>query len=116
MTTATTTYTAEQTVELTTAYNAAETQDDRVSVVEAFAVKFGKSTKSIIAKLSREGAYIKAERARKDGTKVEKKDSTADAIGAILKLSEPDTASLSKANRKALQAIFLALANSKPLD
>jgi len=45
-----------------------------------------------------------------------KKDAHADAIGAILKLSEPDIESLAKANKRALITIFKALADSKPLD
>ena len=105
-------YTAEQTVEIVAAYNAAPTD----ATVAAFAEKFGKTTKSIIAKLSREGVYKKKAYVSKAGEKPVKKDSVADAIGAILKLSEADTDSLAKANKKALQAVFLALANSKPLD
>ncbi len=115
-TVAKTAYTQEQSAELVKAYSAATDAESRKAIIEAFAVKFGKTAKSIIAKLSREGAYVKAERTRKDGTTVEKKDATADAIGAILRLSEADTSSLTKANRSALQAIFKALANSKPLE
>ncbi len=111
-TTSKTAYTPEQTAVLLEAYKAAPNKE----TVEAFAVKFGKTVKSVVAKLSREGVYQKAERVRKDGTSVEKKDTTADAIGAVLGLSEADTSSLTKANRSALQAIFKALANSKPLE
>ena len=114
--TAKTAYTAEQAAELVAAYAAATDADSRKAVVESFAVKFGKTVKSVVAKLSREGAYIKPVHTRKDGTSVEKKDATADAIGNILGLSEAATDSLTKANREALQAIFKALANSKPLD
>lgn len=108
-------YTAEQTAEMTAAAVAAGgklTQD----ACKVFAEKFGKSLRSVIAKTSREQIYQKGEYVTKSGEKVEKKDSTADAIGKILKLSEPDTASLAKANKKALKAIFEALATSKPLD
>lgn len=112
MATAKTAYTAEQTAELVSAYVAAPT----AATVESFAEKFGKTAKSVIAKLSREGVYQKAERVRKDGSKVEKKDTTADAIGAILGLSEADVSSLTKCNRSALQAIFKALATSVPME
>ena len=105
-------YTAAQTAELVAAYVAAPTKD----TVMTFAVKFGKEAKSIIAKLSREGVYVKSVKTAKDGSKVEAKDQTADAIGNILGLSENDTASLAKANKVALRAIFAALANSKPID
>ena len=114
--TAKTAYTVEQSSELVAAYNAATDAESRKAVVEAFAVKFGKTVKSVVAKLSREGAYVKPVHTRKDGTSVEKKDTTADAIGAVLGLSEADISSLTKANRSALQAIFKALANSKPLE
>ena len=105
-------YTPEQTTELVSAYLA----DSSKVTVEAFAAKFAKSTRSIIAKLSKEGVYKVAEKVTKTGEKVIKKDAHADAIGAILKLSEPDIESLTKANKRALVTIFNALANSKPLD
>lgn len=108
MTAKTVNYTAEQTVEIVTAYQAGET-------VEALAERFQKSVRSIVAKLSREGVYKKKEYVTKNGEKVVKKDAHADAIGAILKLAENDIESLTKANKSALKAIFEALANSRPL-
>lgn len=108
MTAKTVNYTAEQTVEIVTAYQAGET-------VEALAERFQKSVRSIVAKLSREGVYKKKEYTTKNGEKVVKKDAHADAIGAILKLAENDIESLTKANKSALKAIFEALANSRPL-
>ena len=101
-------YTAEQTTEIVTAYQAGET-------VEALAERFNKSVRSIVAKLSREGVYKKKEYTTKTGEKVIKKDTHADAIGAILELPENDIESLTKANKNALKAIFNALANSRPL-
>ena len=108
MTAKTVNYTAEQTVEIVTAYQAGET-------VEALAERFQKSVRSIVAKLSREGVYKKKEYTTKNGEKVIKKDAHADAIGAILKLPENDIESLTKANKNALRVIFEALANSRPL-
>lgn len=104
-------YTAEMTAEIVTAFKAAPTRE----TVEMLANKLGRSSRAIIAKLVRENCYVKPERMRKDGTKVQLKAETATAIGAILGLSEPDTSSLEKVTRKALHAIFNALANSKPL-
>ena len=106
-----TAYTVEQTLELVAAYQAAPTQE----TVAKFAEKFGKTLKSVIAKLSREGVYQKKEYVSKSGAKPEKKDSVADAIGAILKMSDGEIDSLAKANKTALQKIFQALANSKPI-
>jgi ABC-type phosphate transport system substrate-binding protein len=108
MTAKTVNYTAEQTVAIVTAYQNGET-------VEALAETFQKSVRSIVAKLSREGVYKKKEYVGKTGEKPVKKDTTADAIGAILGLPENDIESLTKANKNALKAIFEALANSKPL-
>lgn len=111
MATVKTAYTTEQTVELVEAYKAKPTAE----TVAAFAEKFGKTVKSVIAKLSREGVYQKKEYVSKSGQKPEKKDSVADAIGAILKMSDGEIDSLAKANKTALQKIFTALANSKPI-
>ena len=108
MTEKTVNYTPEQTLKIVADYNAGVS-------VESIAEAFGKTTRSIIAKLSREGVYKKKEYTSKTGAKPVKKDTTADAIGAILKLSESETDSLTKANKSALQKIFDALANSKPL-
>ena len=105
-------YTPEQTAALVAAYVANPTDE----TVSSFAESFGKSVRSIVAKLSREGVYKKKEYKTKTGEKVQKKDETADAIGAILRLNENDIESLTKANKTALKAIFAALANSKPIE
>ncbi|MFN7318221.1 MAG: hypothetical protein ACK5S6_01815 [bacterium] len=101
-------YSAEQTAEILAGYIAGET-------VETLAERMGKSTRSIVAKLSREGVYKKKEYVGKTGEKPVKKDVHADAIGAILRLPENDVESLTKANKTALKAIFDALANSQPV-
>ena len=98
-------YTAEQTAEMGSAYVANPSQE----TIAMFAEKFGKSVRSIVAKLSREKVYIKKEYKTKTGEKAVKKDATADAIGELLKLSENDTASLAKANKVALKAVLAAL-------
>lgn len=101
-------YTAEQTTKIVADYQGGAT-------VEAIAETMGKSVRSIVAKLSREGVYKKKVYVGKTGEKPVKKDVHADAIGAVLGLSEADTESLTKANKSALRAIFEALANSKPV-
>ena len=103
-------YTPEQTKAILDSYD-----NGNGSTVEAIAEKMGKSVRSIVAKLSREGVYKKKEYKTKNGEAVVKKDAHADAIGAILGLPENDIDSLTKANKSALKAIFEALANSKPL-
>lgn len=84
--------------------------------VEVIAQSLGKTARSVIAKLSKEGVYKAKEYVSKTGEKPVKKDAHADAIGAVLKLSEGEIESLTKANKTALVKIFAALANSKPLD
>ena len=101
-------YTPEQTAKMVADYSAGVT-------VDQIAESLGKSVRSVVAKLSREGVYQKKVYKTKTGEKVVKKDETADAIGAILRLPENDIESLTKANKSALKAIFEALANSKPL-
>ena len=102
-------YTAEQTAQVVAEYQAGVS-------VEQIAETLGKTARSIIAKLSREGVYQAKQYKSKTGEKVEKKDETADAIGAVLRLTEAETESLTKANKTALRKIFAALAMSKPID
>jgi hypothetical protein len=83
--------------------------------VEAIAESMGKTVRSVVAKLSREKVYVAKTYVSKTGEAVVKKDAHADAIGAILKLTEAETESLVKANKTALAKIFEALANSKPI-
>jgi hypothetical protein len=101
-------YTPEQTAKIIAEYQAGV-------AVEQIAQAMGKTVRSIVAKLSREKVYVAKQYVTKTGEKPVKKDVTADAIGAILRLSENDIESLTKANKSALKAIFDALANSKPL-
>jgi hypothetical protein len=100
-------YTPEQTSKMVTDYAEGVT-------VEAIAAELGKTVRSIVAKLSREKVYKAKEYKTKTGEKVQKKDETADAIGAVLMLTEPEIESLTKANKTALVKIFNALANSVP--
>lgn len=104
-------YTEAQTAEMIAEYKANPTAE----TVAALAAKMGKTARSVIAKLSREKVYIAKVYVSKTGEKPVKKDSVADAIGAVLKLSEGEIESLAKANKTALNKIFEALANSKPV-
>lgn len=108
-------YSDEEVATLKAGYNPDAPQEVRKQQVEALAAELKRNSRAIIAKLVSLGLYRKAEYVRKDGEKPETRDTTADAIGSILRLSEPDTASLTKANRKALQSIMAALASSVPV-
>ena len=105
-------YTPEQTARAMSVYSANPTPE----TVAALAAEMGKTARSIVAKLSREGVYKKKSYVTKTGEPSVKKDDHADAIGAILKLSENDTDSLTKCNKTALAAIFKALAASVSTD
>ena len=108
MTTKTVNYTPEQTVSMVSEYLAGVT-------AEQIALSMGKSVRSVVAKLSREKVYVAKTYTTKTGDTVAKKDAVADAIGAVLKLTEAETESLTKANKTALAKIFAALANSQPV-
>jgi hypothetical protein len=101
-------YTPEQTEKVKAEYLAGTTP-------EKIAEMLGKTARSVIAKLSREGVYKAKEYVSKTGEKPVKKDAHADAIGAVLNMTESEIESLTKANKTALIKIFKALANSKPL-
>ena len=101
-------YTVEQTESLKSDYLAGVS-------VETIANAMGKSVRSVVAKLSREGVYTPKAYVSKSGEKPVKKDTVADAIGAVLLMSEPEIESLTKANKTALSKIFAALAGSKPV-
>ena len=100
-------YNAEQTAKMTADYLAGVT-------TEVIALEMGRSLRSVVAKLSREKVYIAKTYTTKTGEKAVKKDETADAIGAVLLMTEAEIESLTKANKTALQKIFAALANSVP--
>lgn len=73
--------------------------------VETIATALGKTARSVIAKLSKEGVYKAKVYVSKTGEKPAKKDEHADTIGAILSLSDGETDSLAKANKTALVKI-----------
>lgn len=101
-------YTAEQTAAMVSDYKAGVS-------VDVIAETMGKTVRSVVAKLSREKVYVAKTYVSKTGEKPVKKDVHADAIGAVLNLTESETESLTKANKTALVKIFAALASSKPV-
>ena len=102
-------YTPEQTAAVVSGYSNGMT-------VEILAADMGKSVRSIIAKLSREGVYKAKVYTTKAGEPAVLKDAHADAIGSILNLSEPEITSLTKCNKSVLRKVFEALAMSKPIE
>lgn len=99
-------YTAEQTSALVAAYVAAPEK----ATVEAMAAKFGKTTKSIVAKLVREGVYKKAERKAKDGSPVVHKNALVQQIADEIGVTSDKLDGLEAAPKNALKLILAALA------
>ena len=98
MTTKTVNYTTEQTARMVADYQAGTS-------VEMLAETFGKTVRSVVAKLSREKVYVAKAYKTKSGETPIKKDVHADFIGEALGLAESDTESLTKANKMALMKI-----------
>jgi 4-alpha-glucanotransferase len=98
MTTKTVNYTPEQTARMVADYQAGTS-------VETIAETFGKTVRSVVAKLSREKVYVAKAYKTKSGELPIKKDVHADFIGEALGLAEADTESLTKANKMALMKI-----------
>lgn len=94
-------YTAVQTAKMVADYVANPSAD----TVAALATEFGKTVRSVIAKLSREKVYVAKVYKTKSGETVVKKDSVADYIGEALGMNENDVESLTKANKTALKLI-----------
>lgn len=95
MTAKTVNYTPEQTAKMVSEYQSGTS-------VETIAESFGKSVRSVVAKLSREKVYIAKNYVTKTGEAVVRKDAHADFIAEALGLSEADADSLTKANKIAL--------------
>ena len=95
---ATANYTEQQTKEMVAKYEAAPTKD----TVEAIAEQFGKNTRSVIAKLSREGVYKAQPRTTKSGEPVVLKQELVDSIQVHFGTELP---SLVKASKADLQKI-----------
>ena len=78
--------------------------------VAALAEKFGKTVRSIVAKLAREDVYQKKEYVAKDGTKSESKAVIVADIAAKLGVPADDVGSLESATKAALKLVADGLA------
>lgn len=97
-------YTAEQTAELVAAYTA----DPTKATIETLATKLGKSVRSIVAKLAREGVY-KSEAKETAGKRALTKAEIVARIAAVIGKTEEQLESLEKATAPALNAVLFAL-------
>ena len=74
--------------------------------VEFLANEFGKSTRSVIAKLSREGIYVPMERKTKDGEPIVRKHELVAQIEEYFSIEVP---SLAKATKADLQKLVITV-------
>jgi|TARA_R110000851_G_scaffold260591_2_gene413127 hypothetical protein len=95
-------YTDEMVASMTEAYQANPTRE----TVDSLASKFGKTTRSIIAKLSREGVYVAQPRTTKSGEPVVSKCQFVAAIEAHFHQEMP---TLVKSGKQDLQKLADAL-------
>jgi hypothetical protein len=101
---------AEKTVNYTPEQTATMLADYAQGVaVESIAESMGKTVRSVVAKLSREGVYRKKEYVSKTGETPVAKEILADQVGALVGLSEGEIDSLTKANKTALAKILAKL-------
>ena len=102
-------YTPEMTVQMLKAYAEGST-------VESIAESMGKTVRSVVAKLSREGVYRKKEYTTKGGDAPVAKEYLADQIGGVVGLSEGEIDSLTKANKTALAKVLAMLERCPPAE
>ena len=95
-------YTDEMVAHMTEAYVANPTRE----TVEALAAEMGKTVRSIIAKLSREGVYVAQPRTTKTGEPVVSKAQFVSAIESHFDMAMP---TLVKAGKQDLQKLAEAL-------
>jgi hypothetical protein len=96
-----TNYTPEQTAQLVTSYQAGV-------AVEQLAADMGKTVRSVVAKLSREGVYVAKTRAT--GAARVKKADLVDQLAAKCGVAPEVFESLEKANHDVLEALVARLA------
>lgn len=96
-----TNYTTEQTTQLVTGYQAGET-------VEDLATKLGKTTRSVVAKLAREGVYVAKSKAT--GQHRVRKSELVDQLAQKCGVAPEVFESLEKANHDVLEALVARMA------
>ena len=85
------------------------TSEPTRATVDALARKFNKNSRSIIAKLVREGVYQAVPRITKTGAPVVRKAAIIASINANLGLADNALASLEKTSKVDLEALLLAV-------
>lgn len=104
-TTKLTPYTEEMIAELKATYAAKPTRE----TIEQLATKFNRNVRSIVAKLSREGVYVKPPYRTKQGEVPHTKDDLVDIIAKLMGEEVISLDGLEKAPKLVLRKIALAL-------
>lgn len=97
-----TNYTDEMVKVLVERYEAAPTRE----TVDALAEEMGRTSRSIISKLSNMGVYQRVERVTKTGKPVVRKSELVEAIGAAFGIEVPSLEKASKSDLENLVAII----------
>tara|TARA_R100000458_G_C8193609_1_gene186489 strand:- start:61 stop:456 length:396 start_codon:yes stop_codon:yes gene_type:complete len=84
-------------------------QQPNLDTVASLAQEFGKTTRSIIAKLSREGVYKAQPRTTKTGEPVVRKDELVAEIATMLGIDNSSIATVSKATKADLKNLVQRL-------
>lgn len=98
-------YTDEMTTDIVEAYNDAETDAERETVVQELAEKHGRTVRSIRAKLVREGVYIAKTYKNKNGKKPETKEDIVTAIAKVMNVTVDALNGLEKATKPTLNLL-----------
>jgi len=98
-------YTDEMVSTMTEQYQANPTRE----TVDELAREFGKTTRSVIAKLSREGVYVAQPRTTKSGEPIVAKSELVSEVATILGVEVDDIASLEKATKVHLKELVARL-------
>ena len=100
-------YSKEITAKMVEAYQQVPTRE----TVSKLAIELGKSEKSVIGKLSKEGVYIRSVYTTKTGEKPVTKQELVEELAEKLQLQNWELAGLEKAPKTALKAILKGVAN-----
>lgn len=103
-------YTAEQTAEMVAAYVAAPTK----ATVKELAEKFGKTERSVTAKLAKEKVYVSE--AKEAGKRAMLKSEMVAKLAELTGATEEQLDSLEKANGTALMVLVKALTAAQAAD
>ncbi len=98
-------YTPEMTELVVTRYRAGTNEEERTQILQELSAETGKQVKSLVAKLVREGCYIKKVYKKKDKSDVETKDKIVATIATAMDVTEAQLNGLEKATKPALLLI-----------